>query len=167
MERERRGVRRRLAVVAILLLALGVLLLATLVGVAREQGGSDATGTHTFRPPVGAGGTAPFAVEGAVHGIGIGVWKPVAVTIENRNAFPIRVTSLTVTVTGNPPGCPAAVNFETRQAAPFTVPAGAHAYRVPVGKTPRVMLVNRSANQDACKGQSFGLVFRGAARKLS
>jgi hypothetical protein len=168
MDRERRSVTTRIAVVAILLLALGVVLLATLAGYTREPGGSEATGSHAFRPPVaGAGGTAAFAVNGRVARIAIGVWKPVVVTITNDNAFAIRVTRLTVTVTGNPPGCPAADNFQTRPAAaPFTVPPRAVAYRVPARKRPRIRLANRPTNQDRCKGRSFGLVFRGTARKL-
>jgi hypothetical protein len=168
MDRERRSVTTRIAVVATLLMALGVLLLAALVGLTREPGASEPIGSHVLRPPVaGAGGTARFTVHGRVAGISIGVWKPIAVTITNRNPFPIRVTRLTATVTGNAPGCRAAANFQTRRArAPFTVPARTRAYRVPVRKRPKIRLANRPTNQDACKGRSFGLVFRGTARRL-
>jgi hypothetical protein len=167
MDTEQRSVTTRIAMVATLLMALGVLLLAALVGLTREDGRSEATGSHAFRPPaVSVGGTARFTVRGRVAGIAIGVWKPIAVTITNRNPFPIRVTRLTVTVTGNVPGCRAAANFQTRRArVPFTVPARARAYRVPARKRPKLRLANRPTNQDACKGRSFGLVFHGSARR--
>jgi hypothetical protein len=167
--KRQRSLARRIALVAILLLAFAaaVITVSTFAGRAGDPGARPPqTDDAAQRPRASVGRPARFTVAGSVTGLTVGVWKPVAVTITNPNRAPIRVTRLSVAVSGNPNGCRAGENLETRAAsAPFVVPARAVAYPVPVSRRPAIRLRNRNVNQDRCKGQSFALVFQGAARQ--
>ena len=117
------------------------------------------------------GDRLPFTVSGSVTGLTPGVWRPVAATLHNPNAVPIRVTSLELSVSSDsfPPGCRAATNLEIQQARlggrGISVPAGASVSLVQRGGTaPRVRLRDLpDVNQDVCKGKSFTLVWSGRA----
>ena len=94
--------------------------------------------------------------------------QPVPVLIANPNPAPIEVTSLTVAIAGNPPGC-SAENFSltpssASSAAPVRVPAGG-SVSLPTATTsaPSISMLNLSVNQDACRGADIPLVFDGEA----
>jgi hypothetical protein len=110
------------------------------------------------------GRPAPFTVVGSVHGLVVGVWRPVAVRVSNPNPEPIEITGLRVSISGSPNGCDAAANFRTRgSASTFSVPAGAVAYPVPRVSLPQILLVDGPTDQSRCKGQTFNLSFSGEA----
>jgi hypothetical protein len=163
MSEDRRSVTTKIAAVAVLLVVLGVLALSMLTG--RSDGPlTPAAEDRTFAPPTASvEQPADFTLKGSVNGVVVGVWRTIRVEVTNPNPTPIRVTELTVEVTGKVPGCDAAANFETRPAAPFTVPASAVGYRVPVAGLPRIRLKDTGTNQDACQNRSFGLVLHGSA----
>ena len=98
-----------------------------------------------------------------------GVWKSIPITITNPNSDPISVTILTVAVSGSPNGCDAATNFETQPAVvPFTVPANAVNYAVPLANQPQIRLKNLPGpspanNQNNCKNQTISLAYSGSA----
>lgn len=90
------------------------------------------------------------------------------VRIGNPNPAPIEVTGLTVTVTPDPPGCPADPNFAVTPAtlspaAPLGVPAGGSA-DLPAGAAPTLALRELPSDQNACQGATVHLVFSGEAR---
>ena len=94
--------------------------------------------------------------------------QPVPVLIANPNPVPIEVTSLTVAIAGNPPGC-SAENFSLTQSsasptAPVTVPAGG-SVSLPTAtvSAPTIGMPNLSVNQDACQGIDVPLAFTGEA----
>ncbi len=166
MSEQRRGVTTKIAAIAVLLVVLGVLAISMLTG---RTGGplTPAVDQPTFAPPTASvGQPAAFRLDGSVSGLVVGVWRSVRVEVTNPNPTPIRVTRLTVEVTGSSNGCAAAANFETRPAgAPFTVPAAAVAYPVPAAGQPLIRLKDTGTNQDACQNRSFGLVLHGSASK--
>jgi hypothetical protein len=166
MSEERRGVTTKIAAIAVLLVVLGMLAISLLAG---RTGGplTPAVDDRTFAPPTASvGRPAAFTVDGSVSGLVVGVWRTVRVEVTNPNPTPIRVTELTVEVTGSTDGCVASANFETRPAAaPFTVPAAAVAYPVPAAGRPWIRLEDTGTNQDACQNRSFGLVLHGSASK--
>ena len=111
-----------------------------------------------------------FGIEGSVSGLSIGIWRPIAITLTNPNPVPIFVSELAVTVPGTSPnGCSIQENFEVDQSdiSPdhtVTVPAGGTLTLPSEGVTaPRIRLVNRPVNQDACKGVTFPLTYSGTA----
>jgi hypothetical protein len=122
-----------------------------------------------YKWKVAAGTHADFTVAGSVSGLMIGVWKSIPITITNPNSDPISVTSLTVAVSGSPNGCSATTNFETLPAVvPFTVPANAVNYAVPLANQPQIRLKNLPGpspanNQDNCKNQTINLAYSGSA----
>jgi hypothetical protein len=119
---------------------------------------------QTSEPGVDSGPGVPFTVAGNVRDVRVGVWTPIPTAITNPNDVPITITSLRVAVSGNPNGCDALANFETRAGTePFTVPAGAQGYPVPLAKRPRIRLRSLSANQNRCKRQTITLSFSGSA----
>jgi len=92
------------------------------------------------------------------------------VRIGNPNPVPIEVTSLTVTVSPDPPGCPADPNFAVRPAglsasAPLVVPAGGTA-SLPSAtvSAPTLALRELPSDQNACQGATVQLAFSGEAR---
>jgi hypothetical protein len=123
----------------------------------------------TYKWKVAAGTHADFTVAGSVSGLMIGVWKSIPITITNPNSDPISVTILTVAVSGSPNGCDATTNFETQPAVvPFTVPANAVDYAVPLANQPQIRLKNLPGpspanNQDNCKNQTINLAYSGSA----
>ena len=117
-----------------------------------------------YKWKVAKGSPAEFTIAGSVSNLLIGVWKSIPVTITNPNAAPITVTSLTVTVSGNPTGCSATGNFETQAAVvPFVVPANVLGHAVPAANRPRIRLRNLASDQSSCKNQTFTLSFHGSA----
>jgi hypothetical protein len=94
--------------------------------------------------------------------------QPLPVRIGNPNPAPIEVTGLTVTVTPDPPGCPADPNFAVTPAtlspaAPLGVPAGGSA-EVPAATAPTLALRELPSDQNSCQGATVHLVFSGEAR---
>ncbi len=94
--------------------------------------------------------------------------QPLALTIDNPNTVAIEVTSLTASIFGAP-NCPAE-NFEltpssASTASPLNVPA-AGAVDLPTAAVtaPAIAMLNLPLNQDACRGASLHLDFRGEAR---
>jgi hypothetical protein len=91
-------------------------------------------------------------------------------TIANPNPVPIRVTSLRVATTADPPGCTSAANLELAHAgvsssAPLKVPAGGTVTLPAQGiSPPTIQLRNLPVNQDACQKARFPLSFSGEAR---
>lgn len=88
--------------------------------------------------------------------------------ITNPNPAPIEVTSLTVAIAGDPPGC-SAENFALTQSSaspttPVTVPAGG-SVSLPTAtvSAPTVGMLDLPVNQDACQGANILLVFDGEA----
>ena len=95
--------------------------------------------------------------------------QPLPVRIVNPNAVPIEVTSLTVDLVGDPPGCPGDPNFElvpasTSPSMPLTVPAGG-AVSLPTAtvSAPAIALRNLPVDQSACQGARVRLAFSGQA----
>lgn len=94
--------------------------------------------------------------------------QPVPVLIANPNPAPIEVTSLSVAIAGDPPGC-SAENFWLTQssaspAAPVRVPAGG-SVSLPTAtvSAPTIGMPNLSVSQDACQGIDVPLAFSGEA----
>lgn len=89
--------------------------------------------------------------------------QQIPVRIANPNSVPVSVTSLTVRVSGDAPGCPADTNLELLPAtlsasAPLTLPAGGEVTLPIAGvAAPAIALRELPVNQDACKGVSFAL----------
>jgi hypothetical protein len=89
--------------------------------------------------------------------------------IVNPNPVPIRVTSLRVAATGDPPGCPSDANLEAIPAgvsasAPLKIPAeGALSLPAPGASSPAIRLRDLPVNQDACQHARFPLAFSGKA----
>jgi hypothetical protein len=90
--------------------------------------------------------------------------------IHNPNPAPIEVTSLTVSVAPEAPGCAADPNFAVVPAslsaeAPLTVPAeGATSLPSEGATAPSVALRELSTDQNACQGATLRLDFSGEAR---
>lgn len=89
--------------------------------------------------------------------------QPIPVRIANPNSVPVSVTSLTVRVSGEAPGCPADPNLELlpsplSASTPLVLPAGGEV-TLPTAAVaaPAVALRELPFNQDACKGASFAL----------
>jgi hypothetical protein len=94
--------------------------------------------------------------------------QPVPILITNPNSVPIEVTSLTIAVAGDPPGC-SAENFaltpsSVSPTAPLTVPANSST-SLPTAtiSAPTISMLNLSVNQDACQGVEIPLVLNGEA----
>ena len=96
--------------------------------------------------------------------------QPLPVLIVNPNSVPIEVTSLTVAIAEDPPGCPGDPNFELVPASaspsgPLTVPAGG-SVSLPSARVsaPTIALRSLPINQNACQGARVQLTFSGQAR---
>jgi hypothetical protein len=115
----------------------------------------------------------PLSIEPQLSGIadlypGAGPVE-LPVLLSNPNSVPILVTSLTVAVVGNPPGCDSATNFESIASsisadAPLRLPVGAST-RLPAPGVapPAIALRDLTINQDACQGARLPLSFSGEA----
>ena len=134
-------------------------------------GNPSESASYTFKVKVAQNGQ-PFVASGAVSGLVLGVWKPIAVTITNPNNVQIFVTSLVVTVAANstPTGCTSANNVQVQQAnasatLPVIVPANGSVTLPAQGVlTAQIRLVNLSTvNQDVCKNKTFALSYSGSA----
>jgi hypothetical protein len=121
--------------------------------------------------PAVDGGSMPFAIEaaGELEDLFPGFPpQPVPLLITNPNAVAIEVTSITVAITADPPGCPAE-NFDLSPAgvsptAPLTVPANASVSLPTVNAAaPAITMLNLPVNQDACRGVRVPLAFSGEA----
>lgn len=96
--------------------------------------------------------------------------QAIPVRIANPNSVPVTVTSLTVAVSADPPGCPANPNLDLGAAslsptAPLVLPAGGE-LTLPSGafSAPTIALRELPFNQDACQGASFPLRFDAEGR---
>jgi hypothetical protein len=95
--------------------------------------------------------------------------SPIPLVLDNPNAVPIFVTSLTVEVTAAPPGCDAATNLtlipsSASSASPLAIPArGSASLPAPGVSAPAIALVDLPVNQDGCKDAQFSLAFHGSA----
>jgi hypothetical protein len=94
--------------------------------------------------------------------------QPLPVRIANPNPVPIEVTSLTVAIATDPPGCPSDPNFELIPAgvspsAPLSVPPGGSVSLPAAATAPAIALRELPRDQNACQGAALPLVFRGEA----
>lgn len=95
--------------------------------------------------------------------------QPLPVLIVNPNSVPIEVTSLTVSIAEDPPGCPGDPNFELVPAsaspsAPLMVPAsGSVSLPSATVSAPAIALRNLPVNQNACRGARVRVAFSGQA----
>lgn len=119
-----------------------------------------------------SGGLVPFAISGGVDGLQPGVARTIAITLRNPNDVAIRVTRVTVRIDedDDPPACPSSDNVAVLQAtaitdaAPVRIPPGGEIVLGAYPRAPRIVLWNRPAASDECRGASFRLVFEGSAR---
>jgi hypothetical protein len=112
----------------------------------------------------------PFAISGTVTGLTLGVWKPIAVTINNPNNAVIYLTNVTVAISaGTTPGSCLTSYFDVQQSNITTsltvsVPAGSTNFVLPSPNTPQLRLRDEpTINQDICKSKSFTLTYSGTA----
>jgi hypothetical protein len=95
---------------------------------------------------------------------------PLPLVVTNPNSVPILITSLQVSVSGDPSGCASAENLAFQHAgassaAPLEVPPGGSVALPATGiSAPTIQLRDLAVNQDACQGASFPLEFTGSAR---
>jgi hypothetical protein len=97
------------------------------------------------------------------------VWQPITITFTNHNNFAIKITSLTVSISSSPVGCPASPNVELQQSTlsssnTFSVPANGSA-TMTTSARPQIRLKNLPVNQNACQGGTFNLAYSGTATK--
>lgn len=112
-----------------------------------------------------AQGHAPFAAIGAVDQLRPGQMKTLEVTVTNPDQVAYRILELTATpqdanaecsgttnlvVSGYQATKPGAVTYVVPRNSQITIPL-------------TVMMLNTATSQDACKGVSFPLAFRGTA----
>jgi hypothetical protein len=111
-----------------------------------------------------------FTITGNLSGLLYpGTWRELALTIVNPNHYPIYITSLSVSASSSPAGCPASTNVEFQQSPlstshTFAVPAQSSA-PLPAADRPLMRLKNLPVNQDVCKFGTFGLTYGGSATK--
>lgn len=119
-------------------------------------------------PPVDG---SPFAITTTGTGEALYPGGPpeiVPLTIHNPNGEALDVTSLTVTVSKSPPGCPAAENLLIGQsnasdATPVVVPGNAAVTLPAQGVTaPSVRMLELPVNQDGCEGAGFTFTYSGS-----
>jgi len=109
----------------------------------------------------------PTSLTGLYPGGGA---QAIPVRIANPNSVAVTVTSLTVAVSADPPGCPADPNLELGPSslsptAPLVLPAGGE-LTLPTAaiSAPTIALRELPFNQDACQGASFPLRLDAEAR---
>lgn len=113
-----------------------------------------------------------FVLSGNADGLLYpGVERKIPVVVTNSKEFPIKLVSLTVTVTTEPGTCSSAANLDLVQATgigtstPIVVPPHS-SVTVPPAQQPTLTLTNLPAtNQDLCKNVTFGLTYNGVAVK--
>jgi hypothetical protein len=112
----------------------------------------------------------PFTISGTVTGLTLGVWKPIAVTINNPNNAVIYLTNVTVAISaGTTPGSCLTSYFDVKQSNITTsltvpVPPGSTNFVLPSPNTPQLRLRDEpTINQDICKSKSFTLTYSGTA----
>jgi hypothetical protein len=111
-----------------------------------------------------------FTITGNLSGLLYpGTWRQLALTIVNPNHYPIYITSLSVSASSSPAGCPASTNVEFQQSPlsashTFAVPAQS-SVALPTADRPLMRLKNLPVNQDVCKNGTFGLTYGGSATK--
>jgi hypothetical protein len=113
----------------------------------------------------------PFRVFGSVRGLVPGAAKVIALTLTNPSSIPIQVTSVRVSVSadGTPAGCSSDANLVLQQAVgittgdPVAVPAHGSVMLDAYPRAPRIAVRGVRANQDSCKGTTFGLTYTGSA----
>lgn len=126
------------------------------LSVVRGSGGTEAADAQ---------GHAPFAAVGAVDQLRPGQMKTLEVTVTNPDQVDYRILELTATpedanadcagptnlvVSGYQSTKPGAVTYVVPRNSQITIPL-------------TVMMLNTATSQDACKGVSFPLAFRGTA----
>jgi hypothetical protein len=123
-------------------------------------------------PPVNPDGAPGPSFEIAQSGVppllypGAGP-SPLPLTLRNPNPDQIQVTSLSAVLTAAPAGCKPRLNVRIEpspvsSADPLVIPAGG-TLAVTGAQAPTIELVESGTNQDACRGGSFSLSFRGSA----
>jgi uncharacterized membrane protein len=137
----------------------------------------------TFKA-VGAGSTATasavlnigtkqdFTITGQARGtLAPGATTPIDLRLTNPNNFPIRVTGIDIAIAAETTaaGC-GGTNFSSVAfTGPIDLPARATSMAlaglVPDSRLPRITMLDRAANQDACKGARVGLRYTGTAVK--
>jgi hypothetical protein len=91
-------------------------------------------------------------------------------TISNPNPLPIFLTSLSVRVAADPPGCSSAENLVLTGAGVSTAdplkvpPRGSVTLPTPGAAAPTIQMRDLPLNQDACQNARFPLSFSGRAR---
>jgi hypothetical protein len=101
--------------------------------------------------------------------------SPLDLSITNPNNFAIQITNLAVAVeeATSKPGCSGTQNFKITQVPaaryPITLPQGQAKTLSQLGVAdadkPKVEMLDRALNQDACKGASIHLHYSGSATK--
>ena len=137
-------------------------------GDSSSEGGADAD--------AGAGESStseslPFEISGDVAGLAPGVSQPIVLTLGNRSAAAIFVTSIVVDISedSTPPGCSSDANIALAQASgvsasrPVRVPGHDSVVLRESPIAPQITLLDRPWNQDICKGKSFVLSYTGSA----
>jgi len=129
-----------------------------------DAGSSGDGGSSTEEP-------ASFEIAGDVDGLAPGITKPIVLTLRNPNAAPIYVTAVAVDIADDstPPGCASAPNIALEQpsgitaSSPVLVPGHGTVVLGHRPEAPQISFLNRSWNQDVCKGKSFELAYSGSA----
>ena len=109
-------------------------------------------------PPPNANAHRHFVVSGRVEGLRPGATRPLALTVENPNSVPIRVTSITVAAGAAGPGCPGSSLVLPRWTGSLAVPK-----RGTASLSVDVRLLGGAP--DACQGAVWPLTYGGTAVK--
>ena len=150
---------RRLLLAAIALLALTVSAVAAQRRAVRRIGGR----------------SAPFAITGQLPGAVLpGASIPLDLRLTNPNPRALRITQLTIAVTVDPAharaGCDRLRDFHVVKLPPSAYPIRLRAHQrarlseLRVLVPPRLRMIDRPANQNACKGAQLRLRYAGKAR---
>ena len=115
-------------------------------------------------------GSANFTMSGGTTGLLVpGAARGIDVSITNPNPSPITVSSVSVMVSSDSAGCPAATNFAVVHGlnSSVTVPGNStkslSELSVAPANWPTVSMLNTNINQDACKGAKLTFAFAGTA----
>lgn len=113
-----------------------------------------------------------FTISGSLSTeLSPGVSAPLNLTFDNPNQQALAIEELQVTVVRTSAGACAADNFSATAFTgpyPITIPSGNSTLAGAVAdssKWPRVGMVNKPVNQDACKGVSVSLAYSAKASK--
>lgn len=119
-----------------------------LVGVGASSSGAEPSGNSATRRPA-------FSITGSVAGLLPGRAARLRIAVRNRNAFPLRVTTISVRVRGTA-ACPAS-NLLVRNFR------GRVLVRPRATRRVAVLITLRADAPDACQGARFRLTYRGKA----